>query len=176
MDETGTEAAILAINALGAGILLFVSGVIQRMMNDLDALTFKRFAQTLVQTATSDPFTVTIGTIPIFAAIYYFVRYGFHHGWFTAGIVIWMIGSSITKIANLPVYNWLRDPENNDPFELRKQRRRLQTGNFWRAWVTLLSVVVMACQFSIAATALAVVSCAVIAAPSVWYARRYFHD
>lgn len=176
MDEAGTEAAILAINALGAGILLFVSGVVQRIMNDLDEITFKQFAQTLVLSATSDPFSVTIGTIPIFAVIYYFVRYGFHHGWFTAGIVIWMIGSSITKITNLPVYHWLRDPENTDRFELRKQRQRLQRGNFWRAWLTLLSVIVMACQFSIAATALAVASCVVIAAPSVWYARRYFHD
>lgn len=176
MNETGVEAAILAINALGAGVLLFVSGVVQRIMNDMDEPAFKHFAQTLVRSATSDPFTVAIGTIPIFAAIYYFVMFGFHHWWFTAGIVIWMIGSSITKITNLPVYAWIKDPANTDPGELRRQRRTLELGNFWRAWVTLLSVVVMACQFSVAATAIAVVSCAIIAVPSVWYARHYFHD
>jgi hypothetical protein len=176
MDEAGTEAAILAMNALGAGVLLFVSGVVQRILNDLDEPAFKQFAQELVQTATSDPFSVTIGTIPIFAVVYYFARYGFHHGWFTAGIVIWMIGSSITKITNLPVYRLIRDPESNDPFVLREQRKRLQAGNFWRAWITLLSVIVMTCQFSFAATVLAVASCAVIAAPSVRLARHYFHD
>jgi cobalamin synthase len=176
MNESGTEAVILALNALGAGVLLFVSGVVQRIMNEMDEPAFKQFAQTLVLRATSDPFTVTIGTIPIFAVIYYFVMFGFHHWWFTAGIVIWMIGSSITKITNLPVYNWIKDPDNTDPGELRKKRRTLQTGNFWRAWLTLLSVVVMACQFSLQATAIAVVSCVVIAAPSVWYARRYFRE
>lgn len=176
MDEVGTEAAILAMNALGAGILLFVSGVVQRMMNEMDEPAFKQFAQTLLRTATSEPFTVTIGTIPIFAVIYYFLMYRFHHWWFTAGIVIWMIGSSITKITNLPVYNWIRDPNNTDPGELRKKRHTLQHGNIWRAWVTLLSVVVMACQFSLAATGIAVASCAVIAAPSVWLARHYFRD
>ena len=176
MTQTGVEAAILAMNALGAGILLFVSGVVQKVMNGMDELAFRDFAQMFLRTATSDPFTVTIGTIPILAVVFYFVMYGFHHWWFTAGIVIWMIGSSITKITNLPVYNWIRNPDSNDVGELRKQRYTLKRGNFWRAWVTLLSVVVMACQFSIPATALAVVSCAVIAAPSVWMARRYFRD
>lgn len=176
MDRVSAEAAILAMNALGAGVLLFVSGVVQRMMNDMDEPMFKQFAQTLLRTATSDPFTVTIGTIPIFAVIYYFVMYGFHHWWFTAGIVIWMIGSSITKVTNLPVYNLIRDPNNIDPSELRKERHTLQLGNFCRAWITLLSVVLMACQFSLAATAIAVTSCAVIAAPSVWLARHYFRD
>ncbi|WP_407146681.1 hypothetical protein [Bradyrhizobium sp. ORS 86] len=174
MNEAGVEAAILAMNALGAGILLFVSGVVQNMMNDMDELAFKDFARTFLRTATSDLFTVTIGTIPILAVIFYFAAYGFHHWWFSAGIVIWIIGSSITKIINLPVYNWIRDTGSADADELRKNRRRLQLGNVSRAWVTLLSVVVMACQFSVQATMLAVTSCAVIAAPSAWMARRYF--
>ena len=32
MSEVAVEAIILAINALGGGILLFVSGVVQKMM------------------------------------------------------------------------------------------------------------------------------------------------
>ena len=176
MDETAVEAVILAINALGAGILLFVSGVVQRVMNDMDELAFKRFALTLVRAATSDPFAVTIATIPILAVIYYFVIYGFNHWWFIAGIVIWMVGSGITKVANLPVYNWIRDPKNADPEELRRRRHTLQLGNLWRAWLTLLSVVVMACQFSVEATAIAVASCVLIAAPSIWLARKYFDN
>jgi hypothetical protein len=174
MDEAATEAVILAINALGAGILLFVSGVLQPIMNDMDELAFKKFALTLVRTATSDPFAVTIATIPLLAVLFYFVSYGFGHLWFTAGIVLWMIGSSITKITNLPVYEWIKDPKNIDPGQLRKRRRTLQLGNNWRAWVTLLSVVVMGCQFSVPATAIAVAACAVITAPSMWLSRRYF--
>jgi len=36
MNETVAEAIILAINALGAGIVLFIAGVIQQIMNEMD--------------------------------------------------------------------------------------------------------------------------------------------
>ena len=72
MSEVAVEAIILAINALGGGILLFVSGVVQKMM-----------------------------------------------------------------------------------------------------WLTLLSVALMACQFSIEGTAIAVAACTIIAYPSLWLARKY---
>jgi hypothetical protein len=87
-----------------------------------------------------------------------------------------MIGSSITKITNLPVYRWIKDPKNVDPEELRRKRYALQLGNNWRAWITLLSVIAMACQFSVAATAMAVAACLAVAGPSVWLARRYFQN
>jgi hypothetical protein len=173
MKETAVEAVILAVNALGAGILLFVSGVVQRMMNDMDELSFKKFLNALTRNAMSDPFVVAIGTIPIFAVIFYFVMFGFTHWWFTAGIVLWMIGSSITKITNMPVYNWVADPGNTDPQELRAKRRTLQFGNDARAWLTLLSVVAMACQLSVLWTSIVVIACVVIGPPSLWLAKRY---
>ena len=73
----------------------------------------------------SDPLAVTIATIPIFAVIYYFVAFGFNHLWFTAGIAAWMIGSAITKVTNLPIYQWVGQPENVDPEQLRKKRHTL---------------------------------------------------
>ena len=100
MNEVAVEAIILAINALGCGILLFVSGVVQKMMNGMEPLEFKKFANVLGRTAMSDPLAVTIATIPIFAVIYYFVAFGFNHWWFTAGIAAWMIGSAIAKVTN----------------------------------------------------------------------------
>ena len=129
MSEAAVEAIILAINALGCGILLFVSGVAQKIMNDMEPLEFKKFMNLLGRAAMSDPFTVAIATIPLFAIVYYFVAFGFAHGWFAAGIVIWMIGASITKITNLPIYNWLGKPENADLEELREKRRMLGLGN-----------------------------------------------
>jgi hypothetical protein len=39
--------------------------------------------------------------------------------------------------------------------------------NAWRAWLTLLSVVLMARQFSTEGTAVAVAACAIIAYPSL---------
>jgi hypothetical protein len=173
LSEVAVEAIILAINALGCGILLFVSGVVQKMMNGMEPLEFKKFANVLGRTAMSDPLAVTIATIPIFAVIYYFVAFGFNHWWFTAGIAAWMIGSAITKVTNLPIYQWVGQPGNVDPEQLRKKRHTLARGNAWRAWLTLLSVLMMACQFSIEGTAIAVAACAIIAYPSLWLARKY---
>jgi type IV secretory pathway VirB6-like protein len=41
MNESVAEALILAIHALGAGILLFIAGVIQKIMDDMDEPAFK---------------------------------------------------------------------------------------------------------------------------------------
>ena len=49
----------------------------------------------------------------------------------------------------------------------------LALGNASRAWVTLLSVMLMACQFSVEGTVVAVAACAIIAYPSLWLARKY---
>jgi hypothetical protein len=42
--------------------LLFVSGVVQKMMNGMEPLEFKKFANVLGRTAISDPLAVTIAT------------------------------------------------------------------------------------------------------------------
>lgn len=173
MNESTAEILILAINALGAGILLFVAGVIQKMMNDMDPSEFKRFMNALGQAAMTDPFAVTIATLPIIAAVAYFVAYGFHHPWFTAGFVAWMIGSSITKIGNMPVYGWVGNPKNDDPDELRKRRRILGRANNLRAWITLASVILMACQFGVREVALVVAVALLVSPPLLWLARKY---
>ena len=49
MNETVAEAIILAINALGAGIVLFIAGVIQQIMNEMDEPAFKRFFERVGQ-------------------------------------------------------------------------------------------------------------------------------
>ncbi len=173
MDESVAETLILAINALGAGVLVFIAGILQKTMDAMDTLEFKKFLNALDRTAMSNHFLVTIGTIPIIAAILYFMAYGFHHRWFTAGLIVWLIGSTITKITNMPVYNWVGDPKNNDPEELKKQRQKLRLGNNLRAWVTFASVVLMACQFGVREVVVIVVLSGVISIPLTKWARKY---
>jgi len=173
MPQSTAEVLILTINALGAGILLFVAGVVQKIMDDMDELAFKRFLNSLGHAAMTNAFAVTIATLPIIAGALYFVAYGFNHWWFTAGFVAWIIGSSITKIGNMPVYKWIADPKNSDPEELRKQRRRLSVANNWRAWMTLASVILMACQFSVFDVTIVAVASAAIAPLLLWLARKY---
>ena len=173
MNETTAEALILAVNALGAGILLFIAGVIQKIMNDMDDPAFRWFLNHLDRAAMSNPFAVTVATLPLIAAVLYFLAYGFGHWWFTAGFVVWLVGSAITKITNMPVYTWVGNPNNTDPEELQKQRRRLQLGNNAHAWLTLASVALMACQFGVREVVIVVVASAVIAVPLTWLARKY---
>src|SRR5258708_28540185 len=89
MTQSVAEVRILAINALGAGILMFVAGVAQKIMNDLDELKFKRFLNQLDRAAMSDPFAVTVATVPIIAAVVYFLAYRFGHLGFPAGLLPW---------------------------------------------------------------------------------------
>jgi hypothetical protein len=173
MDESTAEVLILAINALGAGILLFIAGVLQEIMDGMDEPAFKRFMNALNRTAMSNHFLVTVATLPIIAAVLYFAAYGLNHWWFTAGFIVWLIGSVITKIINLPVYKWVGDPKNNDPEELKKQRRKLRLGNNLRAWLTFASVVLMACQFGVREVVIVVVLSAAISRPLIWWARKY---
>lgn len=173
MTQSVAEALILAINALGAGILLFVAGVVQKIMNELDELEFKRFLNRLDRAAMSDPFAVTIATLPIPAALVYFVAYGFDHWWFTAGFVVWMVGGTMTKVTNMPIYHWVADPQNTDADKLRQQRRKLQLANNARAWLTLASVAVMACQFGVVEVLLTIAAAVLIAYPLLLLARRY---
>lgn len=173
MSEVTAEILVLTINALGAGILLFVAGVLQKMMDDMDPPTFKSFVNALGKAAMTNPFAVTIATLPILAAVAYFVAYGFHRAWFASGFVAWIIGSSITKIGNMPVYAWVAKPENDDPEELRKRRRILGRANNLRAWITLGSVVLMACQFGVREVALVLAFAGLVTGPLLWVARRY---
>jgi hypothetical protein len=176
MTQTSVEILILTISALGCGILMFVSGVIQKIMNDMDAPAFRWFVNKLGKTAMSNPFAVTIATLPILCTVYYFVVYGFNHWWFTAGLIVWLIGSTITKITNMPVYKWLGDPKNTDPEELNRQRCKLRFGNAARAWVTFASIILMACQFGVRDVAIVLGVSLIITPPLLWLARKYMPD
>ena len=90
MTQSEAEVLILTINALGAGILMFVARVVQKIMNDLDEREFKRFMNLLDKAAMGNPFAVVVATLPNLAAVLYFLAYGFGHWWFTAGFVAWL--------------------------------------------------------------------------------------
>jgi hypothetical protein len=74
---------------------------------------------------------------------------------------------------NLPVYDWVADPENTDPGQLLKKRDTLRMGNNSRAWLTLVSIILMLFQFSVEWTIIAVLVCIIIYPPTLWLARKY---
>ncbi|MBY5367027.1 hypothetical protein HFO91_08285 [Rhizobium leguminosarum] len=173
MNQSAAEAIILAINAMGAGILFFVAGVVQPLMNGMDAFEFKTFLNALDRTAMSNHVAVTVATLPLIAIVLYLGAYGFDHWWFIAGFIVWIVGSAVTKMSNMPIYRWVGDPLQTDAGELAKRRRQLGVANSLRAWLTLFSVILMACQFGPLEVGAVVVASTVIAVPLTWLSRRY---
>lgn len=173
MEQATAEVLILTLNALGAGLLMFVGRVLQPMLDAMGPADFRGFLVRLVGGAMTEPFAVTISTLPLLAGGAYFAVYGFGRWWFTAGFVVWIIGSAATKVLNMPVYRWAADPRSADAEQVGRMRRQLRIGNNVRAWLTLASVALMACQFNAAAVAAGVAASAALSLPLCWIGRRY---
>jgi hypothetical protein len=147
MSSSFAEALILAVNALGTGLLLFVALVVQKVMNEMNELDFKRFLTVLDKKAERSIYAISVSTLPLLAAIPYFIFYGFHHWWFVSGVAVWTLASVMSKFLNLPLYRWIEAPENSDPTQIRAKRSQLQRANRIRAWLSFASVLLMALQF-----------------------------
>ena len=128
---------------LGTGFLTFIAGVIQKIMNDLDEATFRRFMRLLEKRAMRSPFAIIVSTIPFAGAIPYFIFYGFGNWWFTAGIVVFTIASIVSKSLNLPIFKRIFALGSRDAARLSEERRKLQSANILRAAIQFLSVVLM---------------------------------
>ncbi|MCA0046233.1 hypothetical protein LB577_04590 [Mesorhizobium sp. B283B1A] len=173
MNQTDAEVLILTINAMSAGTLVFIARVLQPIMDQMRPPSFKSFLTSLVRNAMMEPILVTVGTLPIIAAVPYFYFFGLSHGWFVAGLVAWFVGSAASKIINQPIYNWVGNPKNIDAAELLQQRVRLARGNNLRALINVISVLMMAAQFGLVEAVITVVAAAVGSIPLVLLGRRY---
>ncbi len=143
MSQTFAEILILIPTTLSAGFLLAVSGVIQKVMNDLDEATFKRFLTLLERHAMHSPFALSVSLLTSIAAVPYWIIYRFHNVWFTAGLVVWFVGATVSKILNMPIYKKVNELGDGQVEELKEERRKLQTANDVRAWLNFISVILM---------------------------------
>lgn len=147
ITQTFIEIIILVPTTLAAGFLLVISGVIQKVMNDLDEVTFKFFLTRLEHRAMRSPFALSVSLITSVAAIPYWICFGFNNWWFAAGLILWFVASAVSKILNLPIYKKIKELTNSQSEEIIKERRKLQTANSVRAWLTFIPVVLMVIGF-----------------------------
>ncbi|MGH7882942.1 MAG: hypothetical protein ACREN8_08565 [Candidatus Dormibacteraceae bacterium] len=148
MTQSFAEILILIPSTLTAGYLLWISTVLQRVMNDLDEATFGRFMALLYRRGIRSTYAIVSSSITFVAMIPYFIFYGFHHWWFIAGLIFFMVSSIAGKILNLPVYNRILALGSSDVAQLKEERRRLQIANMVRATLCFVSIVLMAIQFA----------------------------
>jgi len=129
---------------LCTGFLLFIAGVIQKVMNDMDEAEFKRFLDLLTNRAMKSPYAITSSTITFVGAFPYWKRYRLSNPWFTAGIVVYALASIVTKGLNLPLYKRVAELDRTDTERLGEERRKLKRDNFMRAGIQAASIVLMA--------------------------------
>lgn len=147
MPRPLAELLILVPTALGAGCLLFIATVLQKVMNSMDEPAFRRFVPLLVHTATHDVYTVVASTVTLVAAVPYLVFYGFGRGWFVAGLALFVVSSVAGKVLNLPAYARIAALQERDAAQLRAERAKLQTANWVRALLSAAAVASMVIQF-----------------------------
>lgn len=143
MSKTFAEVLLFAPSALSTGFLIFIAGVIQGVMNDLDEASFHRFMTLLHKRALRSPYAVIVSTVTFVGAIPYFIFFGFSNRWFTAGIVLYTVASIVSKSLNLPIYKRILALESSDANRLREERLKLQTANLLRATIQFVSIVLM---------------------------------
>ncbi len=140
MTQTLAEILLMIPMALTAGFLMFIAGVIQGVMNELDEAMFKDFLTSLYKHAVRSPYAIIVSTITFIGAVPYFIYYGFNNWWFIAGLILWTVASIVSKALNLPIYYRVFALESSDVAQLNAERRKLQRANILRATLSFASV------------------------------------
>jgi hypothetical protein len=129
---------------LCTGFLLFIAGVIQKVMDDVDEAAFQRFLNLLSKHAMRSPYAISSSTITFAGAFPYFKRYRLSNPWFTSGMVVYTLASVVSKSLNLPIYKRVAALDSSDSARLGEERRKLQRANKVRAAVQSASIALMA--------------------------------
>ncbi len=143
MTQQFTEILLLFVSTLATGFLIFIADVVQKVMNDLDTKSFHFFMKRLDIRAVHSAYAVGISTITFVGMIPYWIIFGFHNGWFSAGLIVFTIASVISKSFNLPIYKRIFALESTDEAQLMIERSKLEKANWLRASIQTISVILM---------------------------------
>ena len=142
MTRTFAEILLFASLAINSALLIFLAGVLRKVMDEMDESAFKHFLASLVRHSKRSIFMIAALNLPFLGAIPYLYFFGFRNRWLVAGLALWLVAGTIGKIMKLPIYKAV---ETDDGARLGEVRRKLHAANLLQA---ILNVV---------ATALAVV-------------------
>ena len=144
MAQQLAEFLLFVPATLSTGFLLFIAGVIQKVMNNMDEAEFQRFLNLLDRHAMRSPYAISSSTVTFVGAFPYFKRYRLSNPWFTSGIVVYTLASVVSKSLNLPIYKRVAALDSSDSVRLGEERRKLQGANKVRAAIQSASIVLMA--------------------------------
>jgi hypothetical protein len=144
MTQELAEFLLFIPATLCTGFLVFIAGVIQKVMNNMDEAEFQRFLGLLVSRAERSPYAISISTITFAGAFPYWKRYRLSNPWFTSGIVVYALASVVSKSLNLPLYKRVAGLDSSDFAGLAGERRELHRDNIIRAAIQSVSILLMA--------------------------------
>jgi len=143
MTQNFAEILLMVPAALCTGFVMFIAGVVQGIMDDVDEAMFKRILTELYGHAVKSPYAVGTASITLVGMIPYFMVYGCGNRWFTAGLILWVVTSIVSKVTNLPIYGRVIALDSGEAVRLREERRKLHGANILRAALSFISVVLM---------------------------------
>ena len=132
---------------MNAGLLIFIAGVLRKVMNDMDEAAFKQFLTSLVRHSKRSPFMLTVLDIPLLGAIPYLYFYGFGNRWLIAGLALWLVAGGIAKLIKLPVYKAVAALDAGDVARLEEARRNVNAGNMFQAILNSVAVLLALVPF-----------------------------
>ena len=133
--------------AMNAALLTFIAGVLRRVMNDMDAPTFRLFVNSLVRHSKKSPFMLAVVNLPLIGAIPFTYFYGFHDRWIIAGIAVWLGTGVAAKLIKVPVYRRIASLEGSDVARLGQERMKLNNGNLLQAILNSVAAGLMMLTF-----------------------------
>ncbi|HEY6491060.1 MAG: hypothetical protein WCC26_13455 [Terracidiphilus sp.] len=142
MTRSFAEILLFALLAMNAGLLIFIAGVLRKVMNEMDEAAFKQFVMSLVRHSKRSPFMLTVLDIPLLGAIPYLYFYGFGNRWLIAGLALWLVSGGIAKLIKLPVYKAVAALDAGDGARLEEARHKLNAGNMFQAILNSVAVLV----------------------------------
>ena len=138
------ESWLFASVAVNATLLIFIAGVLRKMMNAVDEATFKNLIALLVRYSSRSAFMIIALNIPLILAVPYYYRYGFSNRWITLGLVLWLVTGSVSKFYKLPVYKSLASLQSTAVFEIKKERGKFNAANIIQAILYSVAAVLVA--------------------------------
>jgi len=147
MSQTLAEILLLAVIAMNAALLIFIAGVLRKIMNDMDETAFKHFIGSLVRHSSKSPFMITTLNIPAIAAIPYFYFYGLGNPWIAVGLALWLIGGIASKAIKLPIYKSAAGLRGDDGLRFETLRTRLNATNIFQATLNCVAAFLMLIAF-----------------------------
>lgn len=141
------EILLFVTVAINAALLIFIAGVLRKVMNDMDEPAFEHFLGSFYRHSARSPFMHTVLTIPFLGAIPYFYFYGFGNRWITAGLALSLVAGGISKMIKFPIYKTVAALESGDVARLTRERQKLNAGNILQAILNFVAAALLSFAF-----------------------------